>query len=673
MAGTAHAVLSNGALECGSSATYYPQSWWGVNRNGIIDDPIIYSLQKDGVSNIPNNADMAAITAAFGEWSSINCNSGGRPKLRLQRGADHDSRDNGDITSQPYQVNNFKNVIWFEENNWTDDASILAFTNNLSSPQTGRTATADIVYNAVTYEWRATDPGSGQTYGCARPAVGQTSNCYDVRNTATHEIGHFLGFYHVNCSDAVMYPTASPTAQTYSLSYHEITGMCTLYAPIAFANGDTLKRGEVCDRGSGPLCESGLVCAVPADFPQGTGWGICTSNCDDDDDCPDAFGCNTATGWCVPAPHNTGAGTGTATPSDCTICLTQADCGSGLCVRENASDANGYCSRACSDAFPCASGYTCVTLDDSSGSVCYPNNPANCSTGDNEGGSLNDLCFIEGEDGQEDQEAACGAGLICIGFQPASCVGIVGGCVNYCNAFTQPYNGQRCPDPNQICCYGVADDGLSCRRTADANHDEGGCFTERKVGESCVTTDNAFCEAGSRCLNDGVNASSSVCYRTCDNGVCGAGEICRSGTDTCGDNITFCCDEETFNRDRNCIPRGANFKRQLGVECSQSSECASDVCYNLNGQSACSRRCNNITGGGCPGNIDVNGDATADGGFTCSIEANGDGWCWPRTGRPAEFLQNGGEEEDGGCSSAGADIFAALAVVMLLGRRFRVR
>jgi len=125
---------------------------------------------------------------------------------------------------------------------------------------------------------------------------------------------------------------------------------------------------------------------------------------------------------------------------------------------------------------------------------------------------------------------------------------------------------------------------------------------------------------------------------------------------------------------KNCQPRGVNVLRDLGVECSQASECASGICYNLNGKSACSRRCNVTTSAGCPGNVDVNGDAKADGGFYCSVNSSDEGWCWPKNG-PADYLgdNNSNKKSGGGCASTMADwrMLGGLLLVVALMKRSR--
>jgi hypothetical protein len=73
-----------------------------------------------------------------------------------------------------------------------------------------------------------------------------------------------------------------------------------------------------------------------------------------------------------------------------------------------------------------------------------------------------------------------------------------------------------------------------------------------------------------------------------------------------------------------------------------------------------------VTGGGCPGDIDVNGDGTTDGGFRCLL-ISGQGRCWPTYG-PVDPPANADVTTDtgGGCCNAttlrSGDLFLAALV-----------
>lgn len=676
--------LDNGVLKCGDEATYFPRGdFWSVIRGTGGPQPIVYKIHAGGLDAINGDIENQAIAAAFNTWGAVTC-AGGPPNIVLQRGADWPTRDTGDtIENNALVLDQVNNVVYFviDRAAWdaaeVDDA-IVAYTNNLASAA-GPIVTADMQINAAYFQWRAT--AGGQTSGCAKPAAGAASTCYDVGNTVLHEVGHFIGLNHVSCTDAVMYPTSTPTSELRALSIHERTGICGLYPPRADQVDTQAEFGEACDFPDGHVfeeCTTGLTCVLGPELPPNGGWGNCTKTCSTDADCPTAYVCISVEDvpgkFCAPGPHNTGSSV-TETPAGfCQPCAASADCDNGVCIA-SADDDTGYCSTTCTGNFGCPTGSSCLATDGGV-SVCWPDNPANCEV-DDSARKLNEVCYNDDPDGNSSTAdgyfQACGTSLICVGFRGSSCLPEVGACVYYCNATDQAYSGSRCPDPNQDCCYGV-DDAGGCRKTPDAAHQEGGCFTVRKVGETCVTAENSICENNAKCIYAGNNAGGALCYGTCSaTHACNPNETCFSTTDNCGEPINFCCDTAVYNRNGECLPYGMSTKRELGVECSSGSECQSGICYNFNGKSACSRRCNTTTGAGCPGNIDVNGDTKADGGFYCAKESSGEGWCWMKDG-PAKFLGNGVEEEDdGGCAAVKADgvLLAALPGLLLMMMRRR--
>ncbi len=664
--------LDNGTIACGTEPTYYPRGdFWSVIRGTGAPTAVPYRIHAGGLDSIPGDTENSAIQRSFDTWMAVRCN-GEVPNLRLERGTDYENRDNGDeYDGDALVLDTAQNIVFFVTTaaDWEVDQAIVAYTNNLAS-EAGPIVTADMQINGVDYQWRAAN-AAGVSSGCAKPAQGAASTCYDVGNTVLHEAGHFIGLNHVQCTDAVMYPSSTPTTEIRQLSVHETTAICNLYPPRDAA-GDQPTFGEACDFNGGPNCQAGLTCVVGPEFPEASGWGNCTYLCNTTDECPTAYVCDGAAPnkFCRPGLHDTGSTIDPTTGGDsCIPCVQEQDCANGLCVAGEEDD-TGYCSETCSADFPCPAGFSCLQAGDIS--VCWPDDEASCGL-DDARIKLNEVCYNDDPDlntGTNDGfYYECGTSLICVGFRGSSCLPSIGACVYYCNATDQSYSGQRCPDPNQDCCYGVTELG-ACRKVPDDNHQQGGCFTVRKVGETCVTAENAICQDNAKCIYAGNNAGGALCYGLCSSSVaCNPNETCFTTNDNCGDPLSFCCDTAVYNRTGECLPYGVNNKRELGVECSTASECQSGICYNFNGKSSCSRRCNIVTGAGCPGNIDVNGDAKSDGGFYCA-ETSDEGWCWPKEG-PARFLGTGeNADEGGGCaaSGGGASVVALLAM-LVIGRR----
>src|SRR5690606_22675980 len=162
-------------------------------------------------------AEQQAIVRAANKWSEHTCSGGGSPSIKLARGADYANRDNGDTQST------LRHIIYFEEDDWGADSQTVAVTNTQYVIDTGFIITSDMIFNGVTFQFRARDAG-GTLRGCSG---GQS--CYDVEPVALHEFGHFLGFNHVLCADASMFPQGSPSGGPVDLTMHEKAGLCAVY------------------------------------------------------------------------------------------------------------------------------------------------------------------------------------------------------------------------------------------------------------------------------------------------------------------------------------------------------------------------------------------------------------------------------------------------------------
>ena len=141
--------------------------------------------------------------------------------------------------------------------------------------------------------------------------------------------------------------------------------------------------------------------------------------------------------------------------------------------------------------------------------------------------------------------------------------------------------------------------------------------------------------------------------------------------------FALCCGADDFGEYGTCVPSTDPTLFDVGVACRRNEDCDSRLCLSFEGEAACSRYCNPVTGVGCPGDIDVNGDGVADGGFRCRL-ISGEGRCWPING-PAEppVIDTDGVDPPGGCCSATSArpgdwlLSALLFLPMLLLRRRR--
>jgi len=696
LSGSVQAAIDNSVLDCGASGvTYFPRGdHWPAQWDAVGILPVLFRQQRDGAPSISNNADLDAVSTAFITWMNHRCAGNLSPDILVEDSHnDYENRDRGDVWSCATggacneectggcKLDDAQSIIYFVTQNWEGiaDSKTVALTTTLSIPDTGFTVDADMEFNAENFGWRV--GASGCTAGAA--------NCFDIESVALHEAGHFIGFNHVMCTDAVMFPEGSGTNVRTALSEHERAGLCAVYPPRDASLTDPNDRdtGEQCAATS--QCPAGHTCIKPTGYSADSMWGWCAATCSTTSQCPTAFICATSSAgerFCRPGPHMTGGGddngdgvSDVVDPSTgesrdlCAPCSEGSQCASGICVRDDSGD--GLCSRTCftellsngevGASAPCPSGMDCVVADDG-WSVCWPPDPALCGSSEYRG-MLNEPCYNENTSTQPDDDwfRSCGPGLICFVFK-ARCEGQAGNCVQYCNQTDSP-----CRDDNMTCCNRVDDYGACVGVDSQAVH--GGCFDIRRIGESCVQPEQSVCEDGAGCFF--FEASSlAKCYEMC--GSCSAGDTCVNFSDNCSNTFSVCCGSDDWESAQACLPSEDPTMYDVGVACRVNDDCDSGKCLEIDDDAACSRWCDPVTAVGCPGNIDVNGDGATDGGFACRT-IDGEGWCWPRRG-PVD--PPGLEEvESSGCCSAVAakpgDWFlnALLFLPALIRRRHRRR
>lgn len=664
------------ALTCGTVATYFPSDMlWAVEPNAATPGdplPIYFRVQQDGSSEIAGNDEGYAVDRAFATWMNTTCgNASTYPNLLMldgydALGGDYPTRDRGDVGSS------FQNIVYWIDPpaTWIADANTSAVTTLLASSVTGMIFTADLEFNGVDFDWRVVD---GTTkLGCA-----SGERCFDVERVALHEAGHFIGLRHVMCTDAIMFAQAAPTDEKHTLSKHELAAICAVYAPRQ-TTASVRAFAEVCTAQN--QCPGGHLCIKdPAASSTVPGW--CSIPCVDDDDCPTAFVCATLEGqattkYCAPGPHGTGStttstggGGGWIDPETgrstdyCLPCTSGSQCSNGVCVGDGSGDT--LCSSGCGGGADCPQGFSCVATTTSVG-VCWPDNPASCG-GEDSRGQLNDLCYLAETETTAEWGGPCAPDLVCFGFQPA-CGTLTGACVAYCNATDKPYGGSQCPDPNQTCCFGTDATGSCVGPSASSLH--GGCFSIRRVGESCTTAENSICEPGAACFFM-KSPSLGTCYRSCaGDEQCQSDERCTGFENLCGDTVGVCC----AKGEEGCVPSSSTLLRDLGVRCTDDDQCNSSTCLRFDGEAACSRQCNAVTGSGCPSGLgDFNGDGRLDGELTCRA-MTGEGWCWPVDGPVAPYGTGGGGDEscESCASSESPSVFVAMAL-LAVGWRMRRR
>lgn len=172
-----------------------------------------FAFSTSGTKALDNSQAEAAVRLAFKTWSSSILQSGASAASCASALSPLAIATSTDLTfteaspsAQTYAGYNFLapetnvNLILFRDDVWDHPESgyfagdFIALTTVTYSSLTGAILDADIEFNTKNVDF-ATDGSAG---------------AYDLQNTATHEIGHFLGFGHSTDSTAVMYLSARP-------------------------------------------------------------------------------------------------------------------------------------------------------------------------------------------------------------------------------------------------------------------------------------------------------------------------------------------------------------------------------------------------------------------------------------------------------------------------------
>lgn len=213
------------------------------------------------------DTEFAAIRASFQSWQDIFGECG---NLTLEEGTRVQEREVG-----YRREGENRNLVLFREKDcnatvpatdacweeetcgnvydcWDDNDNTIAITLTTYDERSGIIYDSDISFNAGRFTFTTSNGGT-----CIPPV---TSGCVatDVQNTATHEIGHFVGLDHTFASGSTMNPSAPP--------------------------GETSKR--TIDTGS-----RGFVCAV---YPKGSASQACLHPEMERELGPKAQGCSTA-------------------------------------------------------------------------------------------------------------------------------------------------------------------------------------------------------------------------------------------------------------------------------------------------------------------------------------------------------------------------------------------
>jgi len=172
-----------------------------------------------GNPGTPGDTEFDAMRRSFQSWQSIFAQCGNLTLEEGPRVADREvgyKREGENRNLVLFRTQDCNTAVpstdacWEEDtcanvhDCWDDSDNTIAITLTTYDERSGIIYDSDISFNAARFTFTTADGGA-----CVPPV---TTNCVatDVQNTATHEIGHFIGLDHTFASRSTMNPSAPP-------------------------------------------------------------------------------------------------------------------------------------------------------------------------------------------------------------------------------------------------------------------------------------------------------------------------------------------------------------------------------------------------------------------------------------------------------------------------------
>ncbi len=238
-----------------------------------------YRVDQDGSVKTPGETEFTAIDGSFASWQAVSDTCS---EFKFIRGARIAQGRVGKGTES-------ENLVIFRETNcrdvvppadrclsdgscanvyrcWDHSDGTIGITTVTYSTRTGVAADADIELNAGGFLFTTISSPP-----CEVGRESPTCVAYDVQNTCTHEIGHAVGFDHVDDPTSTMAPTA-PVGETSKrvIDVGTASGFCQTYPrglPPVPCDELAVQRSRIIARNTGTFglsCVSSTVNAAPA-------------------------------------------------------------------------------------------------------------------------------------------------------------------------------------------------------------------------------------------------------------------------------------------------------------------------------------------------------------------------------------------------------------------------
>lgn len=189
---------------------------WGVRK-------VTYRMDAAGSARTPVEAEFTAIDNAFTTWQQLARGCSDFEFIRGPRITDAKvGKGTGDDNVITFREENCRDVVPISDpcqadgscgnkhKCWEHSDSTIALTTSTYSTRTGVVFDSDIEFNAG----KSADGArflftTISSPPCSEGMESPFCTAYDIQNTATHEIGHLVGFDHVSDPMSTMAPTAA--------------------------------------------------------------------------------------------------------------------------------------------------------------------------------------------------------------------------------------------------------------------------------------------------------------------------------------------------------------------------------------------------------------------------------------------------------------------------------